>query len=221
MATGKRCFMIGTMKNIVILISGRGSNMQAIVNARLPNVHIAAVISNNPEAAGLVWAKEHGITTEVVNHTHYPSREAFDADLRVCINRYTPDLIVLAGFMRIFTDAFTENYAGKMINIHPSLLPSFTGLHTHQRAIDMGCKIAGCTVHFVTATLDHGPIIAQAVVPVLAKDTEETLATRVLQMEHQIYPKAVADFVSGALSVNKLQVCNTRANPAPAGLVYG
>ncbi len=209
------------MKNIVILISGRGSNMQAIVNARLPDVHIAAVISNNPEAAGLAWAKEHGIATEALNHTHYPSREAFDVDLQTCINRYQPDLIVLAGFMRIFTEAFTENYKGKMINIHPSLLPSFTGLHTHQRAIDMGCKIAGCTVHFVTATLDYGPIIAQAVVPVLAEDTEEALAARVLQMEHQIYPKIVADFVSGALSVKQMQVCNTQANPAPVGLVYG
>lgn len=189
------------MKNIVILISGRGSNMQAIVEKNIPNARIAAVISNRPDAAGLAWCQARGIETAVCDHKQFDSREAFDAALRAKIDEYSPDCVVLAGFMRILTAEFTQHYAGKLLNIHPSLLPAFTGLHTHERAIQEGCKIAGCTVHFVTAELDHGPIIFQGVVPIFADDTPDCLASRVLVLEHQLYPRAVADFVAGKLSV--------------------
>ncbi|QXW18968.1 phosphoribosylglycinamide formyltransferase [Comamonas aquatica] len=187
------------MKNIVILISGGGSNMAAIVKAakqqnweRRYGARVAAVVSNKADAKGLIFAKEHGIATEVLDHKQFDSREAFDAQLAQVIDRYTPTVVVLAGFMRILTPGFVQHFAGRMVNIHPSLLPAFTGLHTHQRAIDAGCKFAGCTVHGVTAELDVGPILEQAVVPVLPDDTAETLAARVLTQEHIIYPRAVA-----------------------------
>jgi phosphoribosylglycinamide formyltransferase 1 len=190
------------MKNIVILISGGGSNMAAIVKTaksqdwvtRL-NARVAAVISNRADAAGLLWAKKQGIDTASIDHKAFDSREAFDQALMQQIDTHAPSLVVLAGFMRILTPGFVTHYAGRLINIHPSLLPAFTGLHTHQRAIDAGCKFAGVTVHQVTAELDVGPILAQAVVPVLGEDTEATLAARVLTQEHLIYPQAVADFI--------------------------
>jgi phosphoribosylglycinamide formyltransferase 1 len=190
------------MKNIVILISGGGSNMAAIVKtaksqdwATSLNARVAAVFSNRADAAGLVWAKKQGIDTASINHKAFDSREAFDQALIQHIDTHNPSLVVLAGFMRILTPGFVTHYAGRLINIHPSLLPAFTGLHTHQRAIDAGCKFAGVTVHQVTAELDIGPILAQAVVPVLGDDTEATLAARVLTQEHLIYPQAVADFI--------------------------
>ena len=189
------------MKNIVILISGSGSNMAAIVRtaeqaqwAQRLNVRVAAVISNKAEAGGLAWAQGQGIATAVLDHKGFASREDFDAALRTEIDRFAPDLLVLAGFMRILTPGFVAHYAGRVLNIHPSLLPAFPGLNTHQRAIDAGCQFAGATVHQVTADLDHGPILAQAVVPVLPGDTAKTLAARVLTQEHLIYPRAVAAF---------------------------
>ena len=196
------------MKNIVILISGGGSNMAAIARtAQKENwsdklgVRIAAVISNKPEAGGLALAQGLGLATEVLAHPSFASREAFDAALRARIDLHAPDLLVLAGFMRILTPGFVAHYAGRIINIHPSLLPAFTGLHTHQRAIDMGCKVAGVTVHQVTAELDYGQILDQAVVPVLPGDTADALAARILTQEHLIYPQAVrAFFESGAAS---------------------
>ena len=190
------------MKNIVILISGSGSNMAAIVrraqderwSERL-GARVAAVISNKADAKGLVFAKEQGIATAVLDHKAFDSREAFDAALAQEIDRYTPALVVLAGFMRILTPGFVAHYEGRLLNIHPSLLPAFAGLHTHERAMAAGCKFAGATVHEVTAELDHGPILAQAVVPVLEGDTPDTLAARVLTQEHRIYPQAVAGFL--------------------------
>jgi phosphoribosylglycinamide formyltransferase-1 len=194
------------MKNIVILISGRGSNMQAIVEAGIPGARIAAVIANRPDAAGLAWAAERGITTLGLDHKAHGSREAFDAALADAIDNHAADLVVLAGFMRILTPAFTSRYAGRLLNIHPSLLPAFPGLHTHQRALEAGCKLAGCTVHFVTADLDHGPIVAQAAVPVLDDDDEGKLAARVLIEEHRIYPAAVRAFVEGRLTIAGMRV---------------
>ncbi|MBP7582234.1 MAG: phosphoribosylglycinamide formyltransferase [Vogesella sp.] len=207
------------MKNIVILISGRGSNMQAIVDAQIAGARIAAVIANRPDAAGLAWAAERGIATVGLDHKQFASREAFDERLASEIDAFAPDLVVLAGFMRILTPAFTARYEGRMLNIHPSLLPSFPGLHTHQRAIDMGCKVAGCTVHFVTAELDHGPIVAQGVVPVLDDDTEAALANRVLALEHQLYPQAVRQFVAGELQVSGSRVSGVAASQASASLM--
>ena len=197
------------MKRIVILISGRGSNMQAILEAKLP-LQVAAVIANKEDAGGLQTAARHGIATAVLSHKGYPSREAFDADLAKLIDGYQPDLVVLAGFMRILSEGFVRHYQNRMINIHPSLLPAFTGLSTHARAIQEGVKVHGCSVHFVTPELDHGPIICQAVVPVLDDDTEDTLARRVLACEHRIYPQAVRWFVEGRLSVegNRVRVAN-------------
>ncbi|WP_199102858.1 phosphoribosylglycinamide formyltransferase [Aquitalea sp. ASV11] len=189
------------MKNIVILISGRGSNMQAIVDANIPGACIAAVISNRPDAAGLAWAAERGIATAVVDHKAYASREDFDAALAQVIDGFQPQLVVLAGFMRILTAGFTRRYEGRMLNIHPSLLPAFPGLHTHARALEMGCKVAGCTVHFVTAELDHGPIVSQGVVSLLPDDTPDSVAARVLQLEHQLYPDAVRRFVADELNI--------------------
>ena len=191
------------MKNIVILISGTGSNMAAIVKAaqregwaQQYGARVAAVISNKADARGLKFASDHGIVTEVLDHKAYPSREAFDAALAQVIDRYDspgqPALVVLAGFMRILTPGFVNRYTGRLVNVHPSLLPAFSGLHTHQRAIDAGCQVAGATVHLVTAELDHGPILAQAVVPVLPSDTADTLSARVLTQEHLIYPQALA-----------------------------
>ncbi|WP_277059954.1 phosphoribosylglycinamide formyltransferase [Rivihabitans pingtungensis] len=189
------------MKNIVILISGRGSNMQAIVEAQLPGARIAAVIANRPDAAGLAWAAERGIATAALDHKAFASREDFDAALAAQIDAFAPDLVVLAGFMRILTPGFTQHYAGRMFNIHPSLLPAFPGLHTHQRALDAGCRLAGATVHFVTAELDHGPIVAQGAVAVADDDTADSLAAKVLRVEHQIYPQAVRWFVEGRLTL--------------------
>lgn len=190
------------MKNLVILISGRGSNMVAIAEACAAegwDARIAAVVANRPDAGGLAYAEANGIATAVVDHRAFDGREAFDAALSQVIDAHAPDLVVLAGFMRILTPGFVARYAGRMLNIHPSLLPSFPGLHTHRRAIQAGCKVAGTTVHVVTAELDHGPIVAQAVVPVRADDTEDTLAARVLAMEHRLYPRAVRWWVQGLL----------------------
>lgn len=191
------------MKSIVILVSGRGSNMQAIVDAAIPGARIAAVVSNRPDAGGLAFAAERGIATAVVDHKAYPDRAAFDDALAGCIDRFAPDLVVLAGFMRVLTDDFVRRYAGRLINIHPSLLPSFPGLHTHRRAIEAGVRVHGATVHFVTPTLDCGPIVVQAVVPVLSGDDEASLSARVLVQEHRIYPQAVRWFVEGRLSVDE------------------
>jgi len=195
------------MKNIVILISGGGSNMAAIVRtaqaqnwAKQFNAQVSAVISNKADAKGLAFAKEHGIATSVIDHKAFADqpqpREAFDAALMKEIDQHQPHLVVLAGFMRILTPGFVAHYEGRLLNIHPSLLPAFPGLHTHERAIEAGCKFAGATVHRVTAELDHGPILAQAVVPVLPDDTADTLAARVLTQEHLIYPRAVAGLLA-------------------------
>jgi phosphoribosylglycinamide formyltransferase-1 len=178
------------MKKVVILISGRGSNLQALLEAKLP-CRIAAVISNRADAEGLAIAKAHGIPTAVVAHRDYADRDSFDAALAKTIDSFQPDIVALAGFMRILTTGFVTHYHGKLINIHPSLLPAYDGLDTHARALQDGVKIHGCTVHFVTHDLDHGPIIIQAAVPVLRDDTEQTLATRVLREEHRIYAQAI------------------------------
>ena len=188
------------MKNVVVLISGRGSNMRSLVEADLP-ARVAAVISNRPDANGLEYARSRGIPTEIVDHTGFGSREAFDAALATVIDRHTPDLVVLAGFMRVLTEGFVQRYAGRLLNIHPSLLPSFPGLHTHERALVAGVKIHGATVHFVTPDLDHGPIVVQAAVPVRPGDDADALAARVLRQEHVIYPRAVRWFVEGRLSI--------------------
>lgn len=188
------------MKKLVILISGRGSNLAAIARADLP-AKISAVISNRADAAGLKLGEQAGIPAEVVDDRGLPSREAFEAALADAIDRHSPDLIVLAGFMRVLGADVVRRYSGRMINIHPSLLPAFPGLHTHRRALQEGVKLHGCTVHFVTPQVDHGPIIVQAAVPVRADDTEGTLAARVLQQEHRVYPLAIRWFVEGRLVV--------------------
>jgi phosphoribosylglycinamide formyltransferase-1 len=190
------------VKNVVILISGHGSNMQALLEANLP-CRIAAVISNRADAQGLEIARTHGIETEVLSHKDYADRAAFDTALAGIIDRYTPDLIVLAGFMRILTAGFVERYKGKLINIHPSLLPAYPGIGTHERALQDGVKIHGCTVHFVTPDLDHGPIIIQAAVPVQSDDTPQSLAARVLNEEHRIYPQAVRWVCSNQVWLNE------------------
>jgi phosphoribosylglycinamide formyltransferase-1 len=186
--------------NIVILISGRGSNMKSIVAAvesgELP-VNVAAVISNRPDAAGLAFAQEKNIATTVIDHTLFDSREAFDQALVKQIDTFSPDLVILAGFMRILTSEFVEHYAGKLVNIHPSLLPKFKGLHTHQRAIEAGEKEHGASVHIVTPELDDGPVVLQARVPVLESDTADTLAARVLEQEHTLYPAAIKKLLLG------------------------
>lgn len=189
------------MKNIVILISGRGSNMEAIVNAAIPGTQVVAVVSNTANAVGLKFARSRGIATVVVPHRDYDTRESFDTALVAAIEPFAPDVVVLAGFMRILTPVFVNHYAGRLLNIHPSLLPAFTGLHTHQRALDMGVTVHGCSVHFVTAALDHGPLVVQAVVPVATDDTEASLAARVLAQEHRIYPYAVAAVAHGDCQV--------------------
>ena len=192
------------MKNIVVLLSGQGTNMDAIVRACAAegwNARIAAVVSNRADAAGLVLARGHGIATVVVDHTGFAERDAFDAALADAVQSFAPDLLVLAGFLRILGPAFVRRFEGRMLNVHPSLLPAFPGLHTHRRAIEAGCKLAGATVHFVTPALDHGPIIAQAVVPVLPDDTAATLAARVLAREHLLYPLAVGWCVKGLLRI--------------------
>ncbi|NBW78762.1 MAG: phosphoribosylglycinamide formyltransferase [Betaproteobacteria bacterium] len=194
------------MRNLVILISGGGSNMAAILKAAQTQrwadtlgAQVSAVISNRPDAQGLELAKAQGVATAVVDHLSYPTRESFDQALMGSIDTHNPALLVLAGFMRILTPGFVSHYEGRLVNIHPSLLPAFTGLHTHQRALDAGCKFAGATVHSVTAELDHGPILEQAVVPVLPGDDAKTLAARVLTQEHLIYPRAIAKLLRGAV----------------------
>jgi phosphoribosylglycinamide formyltransferase-1 len=188
--------------------------MQAILEARLP-LTVAAVISNDPAAAGLTTAQKHGVATQIVDHRGFADRADFDRALAAAIDAYSPDLVVLAGFMRILTAEFVDHYRGRILNIHPSLLPSFTGLHTHRRALEAGVKAHGCSVHFVTPELDHGPIVAQAVVPVLDGDSEDTLAARVLEQEHRIYPQAVEWFCAGRLTITP-QGTVVLQNPRPA-----
>jgi len=204
------------MKNLVILISGRGSNMEAIVRACAHEAwpaRVAAVIANRPDAAGLAFAASNGIATAVVDHRQYPDRAAFDTALAQAIDGHAPDLVVLAGFMRVLTGGFVQHYSGRMLNIHPSLLPSFPGLKTHEKAIEAGCRVHGATVHFVTPTLDHGPIVAQSAVPVRAGDDAAALAARVLKTEHVIYPRAVRWFVEGRLALHGERVTLTPAEP--------
>ena len=201
------------MKRLVILISGRGSNMQAVVEAGLP---VAAVISNRADAAGLAYAAGRGIATVIVPHRDYATREAFDAALAQAIDAFRPDLVALAGFMRILTEGFVLHYQGRLLNIHPSLLPAYPGLHTHRRALADGVRIHGCTVHFVTPTVDVGPIVAQAAVPVGQDDDEATLAARVLQAEHALLPAAVRWYCSGRLVVANGQVRVKDARPPDA-----
>lgn len=207
------------MKRIVILISGRGSNMEALLAAQaagtLP-VTVAAVIANRADAKGLETARARGIHTEVVAHTAYGSREAFDTALAAAIDAHSPGLVVLAGFMRILTPAFVRRYEGRLLNIHPSLLPAFAGLHTHQRALAAGCKVHGATVHFVTVELDHGPVVLQSAVPVLPGDDADTLAARVLATEHVIYPRAVAWFAQDRL-VMENGIVRVRAEAGAGG----
>ncbi|MCC8394193.1 phosphoribosylglycinamide formyltransferase [Paraburkholderia sp. MMS20-SJTR3] len=204
------------MKKLVILISGRGSNMEAIVRACASEgwpAQIAAVIANRPDAAGLAFAASHGIATAVVDHREFPDRDSFDAALAERIDAFAPDLVVLAGFMRVLTARFVDHYAGRMLNVHPSLLPSFPGLKTHQQALDAGVRLHGASVHFVTSQLDHGPIVVQSAVPVVAGDTPATLAERVLATEHIIYPRAVRWFVEGRLALDGLRVTLTPSEP--------
>jgi phosphoribosylglycinamide formyltransferase-1 len=192
------------MKNIVILISGRGSNMEAVVRAAQAEqwpARIAAVISNKADARGLEFAASHGIATAVVPNKDYPTREAFDAALQEVIDSFQPHLVVLAGFMRILTPGFVAHYAGRMLNIHPSLLPLFPGLHTHEAALASGLAQHGATVHFVTAELDHGPMVDQVAVPILPGDTPDTLSARVLEQEHKLYPRAIRWFIEDRLTV--------------------
>ena len=193
------------MKKYAILISGRGSNMEALLAAGLPG-ECVGVISNRPDAAGLAFARRQGVPTAVVDHKAYADRDAFDAALAAEIEARGADLVLLAGFMRILTDRFVRQFAGRMLNIHPSLLPAFPGLHTHRRALEAGCQVAGATVHFVTAELDHGPIVMQAAVPVRPGDDEASLSARVLQAEHVVYPQAVRWFVEDRLVVDGLRV---------------
>jgi phosphoribosylglycinamide formyltransferase-1 len=210
------------MKKLVILISGRGSNMEAIIRACADEgwaAQVAAVIANRPDAAGLAFAASHGIATAVVDHRQFPDRDSFDAALAREIDSFGPDLVVLAGFMRVLTAGFVDHYAGRMLNVHPSLLPSFPGLKTHQQALDAGVRLHGASVHFVTSQLDHGPIVAQAAVPVEAGDTPATLAERVLATEHIIYPRAVRWFVEGRLALDGLRV--TLTPPEPQWLFAG
>ena len=193
------------MKSAVILISGRGSNMQALVEAR-PGLEFRAVISNRPEAKGLAWAASQGIATRALDHKAHPTREAFDAALAQAVDAFSPDYVFLAGFMRILTEGFIDRYPRSILNIHPSLLPCFPGLHTHRRALEAGVKLHGATVHFVTPALDHGPIVVQAAVPVLDGDTEDTLAARILKQEHKIYSRAIQLFAEGKLQVEGRRV---------------
>jgi len=204
------------MKKLVILISGRGSNMEAIVRAcsreQWP-AQVAAVIANRPDAAGLAFAASQGIATAVVDHRQFPDRDSFDAALAREIDGFAPDLVVLAGFMRVLTPGFVDRYAGRMLNVHPSLLPSFPGLKTHQQALDAGVRLHGASVHFVTSQLDHGPIVIQSAVPVLDGDDAAALAARVLTTEHVIYPRAVRWFVEGRVALDGLRVTLTPPEP--------
>jgi len=208
------------VKSVVILISGRGSNMQALLEANLP-CKIAAVISNRSDAQGLEIARARGIPTAVVPHRDYADRASFDTALAAAIDRYAPDVIALAGFMRILTDQFVERYRGKLINIHPSLLPAYPGIDTHERALQDGIKIHGCTVHFVTPTLDHGPIIIQAAVPIMRGDTPQTLSDRVLHEEHRIYAQAIRWLCRGQIWLNReSRVASDRLEQPGAALVF-
>jgi phosphoribosylglycinamide formyltransferase 1 len=203
------------MKSYVILISGRGSNMRSLLEADLPG-RCAAVISNRPAAAGLDYARERGVPTAVVDHKAFAGREAFDAALAAEIDRHAPDLVLLAGFMRVLGDPFVEHYAGRMLNIHPSLLPAFPGLNTHASALQLGVRIHGCTVHFVTPSLDAGPIVIQAAVAVLPGDDPARLAARVLEQEHLIYPQAARWFLEGRLRLagGRVELDDDPARPA-------
>ncbi|MBL8523944.1 MAG: phosphoribosylglycinamide formyltransferase, partial [Betaproteobacteria bacterium] len=203
------------MKSIVILISGRGSNMEAILKAALP-LEIRAVISNRPDALGLTTAAAAGIATRALDHKQFASRADFDLALTACIDEFSPDFIVLAGFMRVLTETFIDHYPRRIINIHPSLLPSFPGLHTHRQALDAGVKIHGATVHFVTPKLDHGPIIIQAAVPVLSGDDEASLAARVLTQEHTIYPQALRWLAEDCLEFSALDVVQIKRRDVSA-----
>ena len=216
------------MKNIVILISGGGSNMKAIVQHAQQQAweanglaRIAAVVSNRADAAGLAFAQEQGIPTVVLSHKDFASREAYDAALMAKMDAFAPDLVVLAGFMRILTSEFTNHYARRMFNIHPSILPNFKGLHTHEQALAAGVKVHGATVHGVTAELDHGPIVMQSSVPVLADDTSDTLAARVLKTEHRMYPQVVQWFVEEGLIWDEAGICLHPKLGAPAQWVFG
>jgi len=205
-------------KGIVILISGRGSNMEALLAARLP-ARVAAVISNNPQARGLGIARDRGIAVAVVDHRAFADRAAFDVALAAAIDRHRPDLVALAGFMRILTPSFIERYSGRIMNIHPSLLPAFPGLHTHRRALAAGVRIHGCTAHFVTTDLDSGPVIVQAAVPVQPGDTEEQLAARVLVQEHRIYPQAIRWFCEDRLRLSRNGSVTVDAARTPDGVL--
>nr|WP_066421679.1 phosphoribosylglycinamide formyltransferase [Bordetella ansorpii] len=208
--------MAAARRRLVLLISGRGSNMRALVEACRAEgwpADVAAVISSRPDAAGLEWAREQGIATQAVSHKDYPNREAFDAALAAAIEPYQPDYVLLAGFMRVLTPGFVARFAGRLVNIHPSLLPAFPGLHTHAQAIATGVRVHGCTVHFVTPLLDHGPIIVQGCVPVLADDTPEALAQRVLQVEHLAYPAAARWLAEGRVSLAADQRVDVAGNP--------
>ncbi len=209
------------MARVVVLISGRGSNLRALVEAALP---VVAVVSNRPDAAGLGFAAERGIATAVVDHKAYADRDSFDTALANAVDAHAPDLVVLAGFMRVLTPGFVRRYAGRLMNVHPSLLPAFPGLDTHARALAAGSKLHGCSVHFVTEVLDQGPIVAQAAVPVLDDDSPETLAARVLRQEHRLLPAAVRWFLEGRMAINGARVRvrdtvahadDTLAEPAP------
>lgn len=210
-----------TMKTrCVVLISGRGSNLSAILQATRASDYpamVVGVVSNKAEAAGLQLARDAGIPVSVVRNADYPDRASYDQALQSAVDAYAPDLVILAGFMRILTPGFVAHYAGRIINIHPSLLPSFTGLHTHQRALDTGVRLHGCTVHFVTAELDHGPIIVQAAVPVHDDDDAETLAARVLALEHRLYPQAVCWFAENRLHIigERVRVARARQSELP------
>ncbi|MEW6677420.1 MAG: phosphoribosylglycinamide formyltransferase [Pseudomonadota bacterium] len=205
----------------VILLSGRGSNMQALLESNLA-VEFACVISNRPDAGGLEYAAARGVATAVVDHKAYPDRDSFDAALAAEIDRHRPDLVILAGFMRVLTDAFVLRYQGRLINIHPALLPAFPGLRTHERALQTGVKLHGCTVHYVTPEVDVGPIIVQAAVPVLADDTPQTLAARVLRQEHRIFPQAVAWIAAGRVMLrgDGTVVLKDGASPVDAALSF-
>ena len=204
---------------VVVLLSGRGSNFRAIAEAGLP-IEIAAVISNRPQAAGLDYARERGIPAVALDHTGHADRAAFDTLLADEVERHRPDLVVLAGYMRILSPVFIARFEGRLLNIHPSLLPSFPGLRTHERALAEGVKVPGCTVHFVTADLDHGPIVIQAAVPVRADDTPDTLAARVLEQEHRIYPQAIRWFAEGRLAIEAGRV-TLEGDPASQSVLSG
>lgn len=209
---------------IIILISGRGSNMQTIVDTiehESLNAQVCAVISNRADAAGLEWAAGRGLTTHVVAHREYATRQAFDMALARVIDRYDPHYVLLAGFMRVLTPDFVERFEGRLVNIHPSLLPAFPGLHTHQQALALGAQWHGCTVHFVTAKLDHGPIVAQGIVPVLGDDDADTLAARLLALEHRIYAQVVRWLVEGRVSLGDDQIVRVRGIATRAFLPDG